>query len=325
MPTMKSVHTGAPDAIDVVDLERPAPGPNDVLLRVRACGICGTDVTFLHMGGGPFGPGGEMTAVPLGHEPAGEIVSPGAEATGLKVGDHVVVNPQAAPSGIIGCGGALGGMREYLIIENAVVGKSLALIPDSVPFDVAALNEPLAVALHCFNRSGARPTDKVVVFGAGPIGLGATIWLKLRGVQHVIVADVIPTRLETALAVGADAVIGARQDHHGSLRHHEPARTVAGIRRRPRHSRRRCDIGHGALHRQVGVRRRLRGHHLRRRLRRPRPAGPRRTTRQVGLPEQLDRPLAHRPRPALDRDQRVAPGSVQRRLISKVRVAWVQT
>ena len=196
----------------MVDIERPLPGPRDALLRVRACGICGTDVSFLQMGGIPFGPGGSMISLPLGHEPAGEIVELGAEVTGVKVGDRVVVNPQAAPSGIIGCGGALGGMREYLLIEDAVVGRSLAVIPDSVPFDVAALNEPMAVARHCVNRSEARPTDKVVVFGAGPIGLGAAIWLKLRGVAHVVVADVLPERLETALAVGADAVIDSSRE-----------------------------------------------------------------------------------------------------------------
>ncbi|WP_405930763.1 zinc-binding dehydrogenase [Streptomyces sp. NBC_00827] len=209
MTTMKSVRTGAVGKVEVVDVERPTPGPKDALLRIRACGICGTDVTFLHMGGMPFGPGGSMISVPLGHEPAGEIVEVGAEVSGLKAGDRVVVNPQGAPSGIIGCGGRLGGMSEYLLIEDAVVGKSVAVFPDHVPFDVAALNEPMAVARHCVNRSEAKPADKVVVFGAGPIGLGATIWLKLRGVEHVVVADVIPERLETALAIGADAVINS--------------------------------------------------------------------------------------------------------------------
>jgi hypothetical protein len=64
-------------------------------------------------------------------------------------GRREVVNPQAAPSGIIGCGGALGAMGENLIIENAIVGKSLAVIPGTVPYDVAALNERMAVARHC--------------------------------------------------------------------------------------------------------------------------------------------------------------------------------
>ena len=62
------------------------------------------------------------------------------------------------------------------------------------------------------NRSQARPADKVVVFGAGPIGLGAVIWLKLRGVRQVAVADVIPGRLRTALAAGADAVIDSSRE-----------------------------------------------------------------------------------------------------------------
>ncbi|MFF4547968.1 zinc-binding dehydrogenase [Streptomyces sp. NPDC001406] len=214
MTTMKSVRTAGVGKIDVVDVERPVPGPKDVLMKIRACGICGTDVTFLHMGGMPARAhlGGDLVPVALGHEPAGEIVEVGAEVTGLKAGDRVVVNPQDAPSGIIGCGGKHGGMSEYLLIENAEVGRSVAVFPDTVPFDVASLNEPMAVSRHAVNRSEAEPGDKVVVFGAGPIGLGAAIWLKLRGVEHVVVADVIPGRLQKALAVGADAVIDSAEE-----------------------------------------------------------------------------------------------------------------
>ncbi|MFF0013548.1 zinc-binding dehydrogenase [Streptomyces sp. NPDC005374] len=210
MATMKSVKTGAPNTIDVVEAERPVPGPKDVLVRIRACGICGTDTFFVELGGTPYGPEGPTDSVvplPLGHEPAGEIVEVGAQVDGLKAGDRVVVNPQGVPSGIIGCGGAHGGMSEYLLLEDAEVGRTVAVVPDTLPFDVASLNEPMAVALHCVNRSGATPSDKVLVFGAGPIGLGVTIWLKLRGVQHVVVADVLPERLDTALEIGADAVI----------------------------------------------------------------------------------------------------------------------
>ncbi|OIJ64630.1 theronine dehydrogenase [Streptomyces mangrovisoli] len=206
---MKSVRTAGAGGVETVDVERPAPGPEDVLVGVRACGICGTDVTFLHMGGMPARGhlGGELVPVPLGHEPAGEIVEVGSAVTALKPGDRVVVNPQAASTGIIGCGGRYGGMSEYLLVEKAESGRSLAVFPDTVPFDVAALNEPMAVSRHAVNRSGAGPDDKVVVFGAGPIGLGVAIWLKLRGVKHVVVADVIASRLEKALAVGADAVL----------------------------------------------------------------------------------------------------------------------
>jgi len=206
MPAMKTMQTSRPCVIEVVEAERPVPGPQDVLIRVRACGICGTDATFVHLDGMPAGP------ISLRHEPAGEIIEAGAAVTGLKPGDRVVANPQAAPSGIIGCGGTHGGMAEYLLIENAVAGRSVAAFPDTLPFEVAALNEPMAVARHCVNRAQADPGDKAVVFGAGPNGLGVTIWLKLAGIAHVAMADVIPARLRTALAVGADAVIDSSRE-----------------------------------------------------------------------------------------------------------------
>jgi 2-desacetyl-2-hydroxyethyl bacteriochlorophyllide A dehydrogenase len=212
MSMMKSVRTAGPGAIEVAEVARPVPGPRDVLVRVRACGICGTDAAFVQMGGMPTGPAGELRPIPLGHEPAGEIAEAGAEVAGLKPGDWVVVNPQAAPSGIIGCGGAQGGMSEYLLIEDAVAGTSVTTFPQTLPFDVAALNEPMAVALHCVNRSQARPGDKVIVFGAGPIGLGVLNWLKLRGIQNVAVADILPARLKVALDLGADAVIDSSRE-----------------------------------------------------------------------------------------------------------------
>lgn len=212
MRTMKSVRTAAPGTIQVAEIQRPAPGPRDLLVRVRACRICGTDAAFVQMGGMPLGPDGQTASIPLGHEPAGEVVEIGAEVTGLKTGNRVVVNPQAAPSGIIGCGGTLGGMSEYLLIQNAVAGQSVAVFPGTLPFEIPALNEPMAVARHCVNRSQARTTDKVVVCGAGPIGLGAVIWLKLRGVRQVAVADVLPGRLRAAPAAGADAVVDSSRE-----------------------------------------------------------------------------------------------------------------
>jgi threonine dehydrogenase-like Zn-dependent dehydrogenase len=129
----------------------------------------------------------------------------------------------AAPSGIIGNGGPSGALSEYLLIENAVRGTSLELVPEHIPFEVAALNEPMAVARHGVNQCEPKTSDKVLVFGAGPIGLGATIAFKSspypsggrcpQGVGHVVVADLIPGRLEKALKVGADAVINSAEEH----------------------------------------------------------------------------------------------------------------
>ena len=202
-----SVVTG-PGQTQVLDVPKPAVGPADALVKMRACGICGSDAFYISIGGIPPRQG----HTPLGHEPAGEVVEVGSDVTGIAVGDHVVINPMAAPSGIIGNGGATGALADYLLIENAVRGTSLEVVPDHIPFEVVALNEPMAVARHGVNRCQPIPSDKVVVFGAGPIGLGATIGFKSVGVSHVVVADLLPARLEKALAVGADAVINSATD-----------------------------------------------------------------------------------------------------------------
>jgi 2-desacetyl-2-hydroxyethyl bacteriochlorophyllide A dehydrogenase len=197
-----------PGQTQVIELAKPAVGPTDVLVKMRACGICGSDALYISLGGLPPRHG----QMPLGHEPAGEVVEVGGEVTGISVGDHVVINPMAAPSGIIGNGGPSGALADYLLIEDAVRGKSLEVVPDHIPFEVAALNEPMAVARHAVNQVAPKPADKVVVFGAGPIGLGATIGFKSVGVQHVIVVDLIASRLEKARKVGADEVINSADE-----------------------------------------------------------------------------------------------------------------
>jgi threonine dehydrogenase-like Zn-dependent dehydrogenase len=205
---MKVSMVTGPGKAEVVDADRPRVGPHDVLIRMRACGICGSDAFYITIGGVPPRQG----HTPLGHEPAGEVVQVGADVSGVAIGDHVVINPMAAPSGIIGNGGATGALADYLLIENAVRGTSLEVIPNHIPWEVAALNEPMAVARHGANRCKPTPSDKVVIFGAGPIGLGATLAFKSLGVSHVVVTDLIPARLGKALQIGADAVINAADE-----------------------------------------------------------------------------------------------------------------
>jgi threonine dehydrogenase-like Zn-dependent dehydrogenase len=173
---------------------------------MRACGICGSDALYIAYGGIPPRQG----ATPLGHEPAGEVVEVGTQVHGISPGDHVVVNPIAA--GQTGNGGPFGGLSDFLKVEDAEPGRNLAVIPRHVPFDVAALNEPMAVSRHAANRTGVKPGDSVVIFGAGPIGLGAAIAYKLNGAGSVVVVDVVAERLATALAVGADAVVNSAED-----------------------------------------------------------------------------------------------------------------
>ncbi len=110
-----------PGRNEVVEVPDPSVGPKDLLLKMKACGICGSDALYTAVGGIPPRAG----ATPLGHEPAGEVIEVGAEVIGVKVGDHVIPNPMAAPTGIIGSGGAYGGLADYLLIENAEPGDTL--------------------------------------------------------------------------------------------------------------------------------------------------------------------------------------------------------
>src|SRR5262249_34636338 len=135
----------------------------------------------------------------------------------VSVGQHVVINPMMTPS-YIGSGGPEGAFTEELLVRDARIGDSLLPIPGDLPYEIAALTEPLAVALHGVNRAQAKAGDKVVVFGCGPIGLGMVLWLLDRGVSDVGAVDLSPERLERARALGARAVINpAREDVRARL------------------------------------------------------------------------------------------------------------
>jgi 2-desacetyl-2-hydroxyethyl bacteriochlorophyllide A dehydrogenase len=195
----------APEKTEIVEMPDPTAGPDDVLVKIRACGICGSDSLYISIGGLPPHQG----TMPIGHEPAGEVIEVGQNVRDIAIGDRVVINPMAVPDDIIGNGGSTGALAEYLVIRNAVRGHSLEVIPEHIPYEVAALNEPMAVARHGVNQVAPLPTDQVLVFGAGPIGLGIVISLKSAGVKHVVVADILSERLNKALQVGADAVINS--------------------------------------------------------------------------------------------------------------------
>ena len=182
--------------------DRPVAGDRDVVIKVKACGICGSDLTYIKYGGIMRKPGG---VTPIGHEAAGEVLSVGKDVEGVSVGQRFAINPMNTPSNI-GSGGPEGAFTEELLVTEARVGDNLLPIADGVPYDVAAMTEPLSVALHGVNRGQVKAGDKVVVFGCGPIGLCMVLWLVDRG-ANVVALDLAPERLERALAIGAHAVI----------------------------------------------------------------------------------------------------------------------
>ena len=182
--------------------QRPAVGPKDVVVKMKACGICGSDLSYIKIGGIPT-PG---TVTALGHEGAGDIIEVGAEVKGISVGDQVVVNPMMTP-GNIGSGGPEGAFTEELLVREARLGDSILPIPAGISYEIAAMAEPLAVAMHGVNRAQVEPGDKVVVFGCGPIGLGMVLWLVDRGVTDVVALDLSAERRDRAIALGARAAL----------------------------------------------------------------------------------------------------------------------
>lgn len=188
--------------------ERPVPEPasDEVMLRIAACGICGSD---LHMTEDPKTFGLNRHDV-LGHEFAGEVVRCGTGVSELKPGDRVAVAPMrgcgtcdnckkgepawCAEMRLIG-----GGYAEY----TTVAARQCRILPDDLPIEEGALAEPVAVALHCVMRSGLKPGERVLILGAGPIGLLVAFWARRQGARDVIVADINRHQEEGAASVGA--------------------------------------------------------------------------------------------------------------------------
>lgn len=215
---MKLLNIHDVNTVSLDPYQRPEAGPKDVVVRMKACGICGSDLSYIKNGGIP-GPG-KPTA--LGHEGAGEVMQVGAEVEGIAVGDAVIVNPMNTPS-FIGSGGPEGAFTEELLVREARSGDSILPIPDGIPYDVAAMCEPLAVALHGINRAQAQAGEQIAIFGCGPIGLGMVMWAVDRGCKQVIALDLSEERLERARALGAitinpgtEDVVARIKEIHGS-------------------------------------------------------------------------------------------------------------
>ncbi|MGO1768375.1 MAG: L-idonate 5-dehydrogenase [Microbacterium sp.] len=210
-------------AEDVRWEERPVPEPaqGEIRLRVRYVGICGSDLHyFFHGANGeyrlrePLVPGHELSAV-VDADPAGEL-EPGAPVTvhPARFGAPVPGldgRPHLWPGGdYLGSAAVFphrqGGASEYLVVERGMI----RLLPEGLPLERAALAEPLAVALHAVSLAGGVAGRRVLVLGAGPIGL--LVVAALADAGHITVADLRPEPLERAARQGADAVLAVGRD-----------------------------------------------------------------------------------------------------------------
>jgi L-iditol 2-dehydrogenase len=212
-----------PDDVRLDEVPVPACNAGEVIVRTHACGICGSDLSYIRQGGlGGVEPLREPLAI--GHEFAGTIVAVGEGVEGLECGTKVAVNPDHA---YIGGGGAEGAMAPFVKVTGAKPGYTVFPFADDLPFAEAALAEPLSVALHALRIAGVASTDKVAVLGAGPIGLCAVVMLRFLGVSDIAVCDPVPERLARARALGASATIEAGRE---SLRDALGAQHGAGER-----------------------------------------------------------------------------------------------
>lgn len=211
---MRAARVHGPGDLRVDAIPAPRCGPRDVVVAVRACGICGSDLTYVATGG-VTGPVAEP--IGLGHEFAGVVEQVGSDVAGVAPGMRVVVNPMG-DGNAIGNGAPEGAFAPRIVVRNASLGGSILPIPDGMSFDRAALAEPLSVSLHSVARSGSVVGDKVAVFGVGPIGLGIVHALARMGVREIAAIDLSDERLERARLLGAAATINpARDDVRAAL------------------------------------------------------------------------------------------------------------
>jgi 2-desacetyl-2-hydroxyethyl bacteriochlorophyllide A dehydrogenase len=213
--TMRRVVVSA-DGVHVVTTATPSPGPQQALVRSTVSGVCGSDTHAAH-GRHPF------ITLPYhpGHEVVGVVAAVGADVTAVAPGQRVTVEPtlpcwtcKMCTSGrsnlcenlqFFGCGWEQGGMAEFF----TVAANRLHVIPDDLDDLAAALIEPLSTPVHAVRLAGDVAGKAVAVLGAGTIGLLVLAVLRAHGARRVVVTDVLASKRQRALGLGADAVVDA--------------------------------------------------------------------------------------------------------------------
>jgi (R,R)-butanediol dehydrogenase/meso-butanediol dehydrogenase/diacetyl reductase len=197
---------GAP--LRVASIADPEPRDDGVVIRVRRCGVCGTDLHMTEDHGGEAAAPGSI----FGHEYAGEVVAIGKRVSGLRIGDAVAALPLAACGRCHSCraGDPLwcagmrlnyGGFAEHVGADAA----SCVRLPASASVEDGALVEPLSVARHGVETAGPLAGKSVLVIGAGPIGLGVAYWARRAGAGHIAVLEKLRSRADLACRIGADS------------------------------------------------------------------------------------------------------------------------
>jgi len=216
---MKAAVLRGANNIKIETVPDPVVEPYGIVIKVKACGVCGSDLHEYKSG--------ESEGTIFGHEFSGEVAQVGEHVTDITVGDRVTA------VGFRSCGQCLwcrqgkphrctdmalvgyqlpGAMAEYVSIPFAAVGQTVFPLPEELNYEDAAQVEPLSISLYSVRRARPKETDTAVVLGAGIIGLNAIQALKAMGVSTVLVSGRRPSRLAAATACGADLAVDAAKN-----------------------------------------------------------------------------------------------------------------
>ena len=218
---MRAALMDKPLSVIFTDVEEPnITKDNEVKIRVKYTGICGSEIHAYH-GTHPF----RIPPLVSGHEFSGVIVETGKDVKNFKVGDRVTAEPQVScgqcaycqnglyhlcdHKKVLGAKGWIGSFGEYIVMPE----QTLILLPDSISFEYGAVFEPLAVGVHAVRMSNAGLGAKIVVVGCGPIGLAIVLAAKLAGCAEIIVSDAVDYNLGVAAKMGATCCINARKEN----------------------------------------------------------------------------------------------------------------
>ncbi|WP_208585609.1 NAD(P)-dependent alcohol dehydrogenase [Gracilibacillus suaedae] len=221
--TMKAAVMNKTFDIEIKELPIPEIAADEVLIKVMAVGICGSDIHYYEHG--RIGPYVVEKPIILGHECAGVIVKKGEQVEDLSIGDRVAIEPgitcgtcEHCKEGRYNLCPAVeflatppidGAFVQYIKHRQDFVYK----IPDHLSFEEGAFNEPFSVGIHAANRTKLKPGSTVAIMGMGPVGLTAVAAVKAFGAKQVIVTDLAPIRLEAAKQMGADYVINVKEEN----------------------------------------------------------------------------------------------------------------
>ncbi|ADM27159.1 Alcohol dehydrogenase GroES domain protein [Ignisphaera aggregans DSM 17230] len=215
MSIMKALVIIEPRKAEVRDVDIPEPRDNEVLVRVRACGLCQTD---RHIYEGEF-----LAKYPIipGHEFSGEVIDTGKNVDMVRKGDRVVIDPNISCGRCYYCRSGMkhlcenwqgigvtlnGGFAEYALVPQ----ENVYIMPRDLSFEAASLTEPLACIIHGIDRIGMAIGKTIAIFGAGPIGLMFLQLLRHFGASKIVVFDINDYRLEVAKKLSADYVYNPR-------------------------------------------------------------------------------------------------------------------